>query len=192
MSRIHDYALFPWLRIKHAWDCWILGCYWDVKSKIVFLHFFCFTAIINYRYSFYVGNVLDGPEEDAVLFVWNLVCFRGHRLDLHWIKKSDRRNFYHSHPARAYRIILARGYVEQKVYRGGIDPHTICDGTTFLSWRPGCRGWVEPDYIHRIDYVPKGGSWSLWFRGRITHEIKVGGFVNGRFLFEEDGWIKEL
>jgi len=183
-------TLFPLLSIAIKLYDWRIGLFFGKDIFVIALLPLVIRVQLNH--SFYVSNVLGGPERDAVLFVWNLVHFRRSRLDLHWIKEPDRINFYHSHPARAYRVILWNGYVEQKVYRQGIDPHAITDGSTFVGWKFGSHGWVEPDFVHRIDYVPKGGSWSLWFRGSITHEIKVGGFVNGRFLFEEDGWIKEL
>lgn len=75
----------------------------------------------------------------------------------------DDKDWFHTHPALAFRVILRGGYVEE-----------LHDGTK-KTWYPGMMGWVRPELCHRIDSFLNGkSSTSLWFRGRITHQIYAG------------------
>jgi hypothetical protein len=114
-------------------------------------------------WSFWVGNFND----EAVMRVYILIDCFGYRVDLHRIVKADKLGCFHSHPATAYRFVLWGGYAEEV----WVSPHlSYTHGIPAGFW-----GRVTPDYIHRIEYLPSGSSWSLWFRGRVVAPIRLVG-----------------
>jgi hypothetical protein len=76
---------------------------------------------------------------------------------------ADLAGCYHTHPAKALRLVLWGGYVEE-----------LEDGTR-VQWWPGKVGLVRPDLSHRIASLPRGNSYSLWLRGPKTHKIELRG-----------------
>ncbi|MAS67358.1 MAG: hypothetical protein CMK82_11260 [Pseudomonadales bacterium] len=118
-------------------------------------------------------NKTVNSERDGlpVLFIKNLIHLFGRRIDLHKIVYPDPRECFHSHPARAIRIILWGGYVEE-----------MFDGT-HRRWWPGKIGIVRHSDIHRINRLLKERpSYSLWIRGKVRHETQLKG----------SGWPIEL
>lgn len=106
-----------------------------------------------------------------VLFIKNLLKLWGRRIQLHKIVYPDPRECFHSHPARAIRIILWGGYTEE-----------MFDGT-IRTWRPGMIGIVRHDDIHRINRLRRERpSYSLWLRGKVRHQT----------LLRGDGWPPHL
>lgn len=103
---------------------------------------------------------------NPTMYIRTLARFRGCKLDVHRITATDAAGCFHTHPANAIRVILWNGYVEE-----------MEDGTT-RTWRAGSIGLVRPELSHRIAMLNTGPSWSLWLRGRKTHEIQLRG----------DGW----
>jgi len=87
----------------------------------------------------------------------------GRRADLHRMVAPDAPGCFHTHPARAVRIVLWAGYVEE-----------LEDGS-MRHWRPGMVGVVHPQLSHRIASLPRGRSYSLWIRGRKTHQTQLRG-----------------
>lgn len=99
-----------------------------------------------------------------VLYIMNLVHVRGRRIDLHKIVKADMPDCYHTHPANAFRVVLWGGYEEE-----------LWDWEK-LTWKPGMIGYVAPELCHRIHRLLNGRmSYSLWFRGRVTHKVELRG-----------------
>ncbi len=96
-----------------------------------------------------------------------LLHVRGRRVQLHRINKADELGCFHTHPAKAVRIILWGGYTEE-----------LEDGT-FVEWKPGNIGLVRPSFSHRIHKVDT--SYSLWIRGRVTTNVELRG----------DGWSEK-
>lgn len=89
-----------------------------------------------------------------------ILRFRGWTIRLHKFVAPDDWG-YHSHPAKALRLILWGGYVEE----------FPCG--TRMTWRPGMWGIVEPDLHHRVAELRNGRfSLSLWIRSPHTHEVK--------------------
>lgn len=97
----------------------------------------------------------------------HLLKWRGFKLDLHQFVGTDAANCFHTHPARALRLIVWGGYVEQ------------LENASYHTWRPGRIGLVSPSHSHRISELVNGAvSYSLWFRWPKTHEVRLRG----------DGW----
>jgi hypothetical protein len=112
-------------------------------------------------------------ERDGLplLYIKNLIHWRGRRIDLHKIVYPDPWECFHSHPARAIRIILWGGYTEE-----------LQDGT-IVSWWPGKIGLVQHDTVHRINRLRYASpSYSLWIRGKVRHPTGLFG----------TGWPLEL
>lgn len=76
---------------------------------------------------------------------------------------ADSPGCYHTHPAKALRLVLWAGYVEE-----------LEDGTR-VQWWPGQIGLVRPELAHRIAALPRGNSYSLWLRWPKTHRIELRG-----------------
>jgi hypothetical protein len=108
----------------------------------------------------WVGS-LDGRP---VMLIKRLARAFGRRIDLHKFIRSDDVGCFHTHPARAIRIVFWGGYVEE-----------FEDGT--LVWRmPGHVGFIRPETSHRVHALLDGrSSWSLWLRGRCRHGIELRG-----------------
>jgi len=105
------------------------------------------------------GDTMAAPT----MLIKKLAAYKGRRADLHTMIAADAPGCHHTHPGRAIRVVLWGGYVEE-----------LEDGTT-KAWRPGMIGIVRPELCHRISALPKGRSYSLWLRGRKTHEIQLRG-----------------
>lgn len=107
--------------------------------------------------------------EAGILYIKHLVRWGGFQVNLHCITGADEAGCYHSHPAKAIRIILWGGYIEE------IPDYRYSD---FEYRSPGYIGVMQPEFIHRIAYVD-GASWTLWIRWPVTHKIKLFGRVKG-------------
>lgn len=95
------------------------------------------------------------------------------RVDLHKMVRADDAGCFHTHPAHAIRVVLWGGYVEEVAFEGGRYRH---DGklTTDQIWiEPGHIGHVPPKYCHRVERLPFGNSYSLWFRAPISADVKL-------------------
>lgn len=103
------------------------------------------------------------PKGEPVLLIKYLFRAFGCEINLHKIVRGDDVGCFHTHPARALRIVLWGGYVEQ---RG--------DGS-MVFWDPGKWGIITPEFEHRIAYLYGKASYTLWFRGHVTAEIKTRG-----------------
>jgi hypothetical protein len=101
----------------------------------------------------------------VVMRVRNLIRFGGFRVDLHKFESADMEGCFHGHPARALRIVLRGGYIEELYGQAG--RRRIC--------APGFIGFVLPETIHRVDHLLNGPSWSLWIRWPKTAEIVLRG-----------------
>jgi len=157
-----------------------------------------------------IWNKPDEEDSSPVLAIKHLFHWErfGFRIDLHKIMRADAENMFHSHPAIAWRVILWGGYVEEVLepltttgrlnrdwqrnmyLRDGRCPCGIAH-KVLKSWLPGDVGRVEPEFIHRIDRLIKGPSYSLWFRFRCTHDIYVGGVVDGQVQMNELSHVVE-
>lgn len=118
------------------------------------------SALVDFRFwPEWRGN-LDGSR--CVMLVRPLMSWRGYKLDLHKFVGEDSPGCFHSHPAKAYRLILAGGYIEQ-----------YFEGRSMVR-RPGYFGMVRPEDAHRIARLRNGrASWSLWFRFPKTHDVRL-------------------
>lgn len=130
------------------------------------------------------------------MLIRRLCSWRGWRLDLHKFVRADDASCFHTHPAKAFRLILWGGYVEERL------PTPTCAGfrllgfgakdaiklirsenltaadpmRTFEMFRPGFLGFVRPELCHRIHALRNGSSsYSLWLRGPKTTEIEIHG-----------------
>ena len=91
---------------------------------------------------------LDGVP---TLWIKQLFSFRGFKISLHKMVGADAEGCFHTHPANAYRLILAGGYIEE-----------LLDGT-LKTWLPGSFGKVPFWYSHRIaSIVNTKESYSVW------------------------------
>jgi len=108
---------------------------------------------------------LDG---NPTMLIKHLVTFRGRRADLHKIIGADPLNAYHTHPATAIRLVLWNGYVEEL-------ESSEKTGRRFRHCRPGHISVVRPETSHRIHFVVRGVSYSLWLRGLKTHKTELRG-----------------
>jgi pimeloyl-ACP methyl ester carboxylesterase len=110
------------------------------------------------------------PDQPTML-TKHLVHIRGWRLDLHKMIGTDAQDCLHTHPARALRLILWGGYVEEFIGENGL--------RLFREWRPFRAGIVKPELAHRITSLRnKRFSYSLWLRAPSCAEIHLVG----------DGW----
>lgn len=110
---------------------------------------------------------LDGRPTMLIL---HLARWRDWRLDLHKFVGADDPGCFHSHPACAWRLVLAGGYVEQ------------LECGALVTWRPLRGSKVLPQLSHRVAKLLNGRwSYSLWLRGPKTHPVMLSG----------DGWAKQ-
>ena len=106
-------------------------------------------------------------DGNVTMLIKHLLHWRGYKVDLHKMIAPDRYGCFHSHPAKAIRVVFWGGYVEEIYQRG------------FVCWLPLDFGIVRPQMIHRIDaLVNEKCSYSLWIRWPKSHEIELHG----------DGW----
>lgn len=113
-----------------------------------------------------------------VMLIKYLASWRGWRLDLHQMIAPDAPGCFHTHPAKAVRVVLWGGYTEE------IEREQLpCDLQLASSqpWihvehrRPGYIGRVKPELCHRIHALPRGVSYSLWLRWPKTHKTQLRG-----------------
>lgn len=97
-----------------------------------------------------------------VMYIKHLASFHGWKIDLHKMVRADDVECFHTHPAKAIRIILWGGYAEQEF-----------TGKYFKWWKPGNIGIVKPELCHRIALLLKNVSYSLWIRWPKSHEVKL-------------------
>lgn len=108
------------------------------------------------------------------MFVRNLLSLRGFKLDLHKFIRADDPTCFHTHPAKALRVILWGGYTEQIRYEGGAFPKSVWYKKK--QWIPGDIGIIQPELCHRIDWLRNGrASYSLWLRWPKSAEITIFG-----------------
>lgn len=112
------------------------------------------------------GN-LDGSV--IVMWIKNLISFRGYKLDLHKFVGEDSDDCFHTHPAKAIRFIIRGGYIEEM------------EGGKLKIWKAGMIGIVNPELSHRVSSIFKGGAYTLWLRFPKTHKAELRG----------DGWQKQ-
>lgn len=103
----------------------------------------------------------------------------GYRIDLHKFVRADDPECFHSHPAKALRLILWGGYVEEimskEEQRIGSDSSLSVLLREFVSRRPGGLSFIRPEFVHRLSCLLKGPSYSLWVRGPIRAKIELHG-----------------
>lgn len=110
-------------------------------------------------------------EYHAVMYIKTLFTFRGWKYQLHKMVQHDRAGCFHTHPARAFRLVLWGGYWEQTTGRLVGGEPALC----LSPCGPGFFGWVTPEYTHRVASLMGKVSYSLWIRGPITHDIRLVG-----------------
>lgn len=106
---------------------------------------------------------IKSPDGFNVLLIKHLFKRFGWEINLHKIVSPDAAYCFHTHPAKAFRIILKGGYYEQ-----------LSTGE-MIKWSLGNMGFIYPEFEHRIHALKKGSSYTLWIRGPITAEIKTRG-----------------
>jgi hypothetical protein len=114
---------------------------------------------------------LDGRP---TMLIFHLARWGDWRLDLHKFIGADDPECFHTHPATAWRLVLAGGYVEQ-----------LASGRE-VAWRPLRAGKVSPELSHRVVRLLNGRwSYSLWLRGPKTHPVALegAGWARQRNLF---------
>lgn len=114
---------------------------------------------------FWDRSINSERDNLPLLFIKNLLHWRGRRIDLHKIVWPDPWECFHSHPARwAIRIVLWGGYVEE-----------YYDGT-MVERKPGHIGIVRHSDVHRINRLRyERPSYSLWIRGRVRFDTWLKG-----------------
>lgn len=117
----------------------------------------------------WISNEPDSDERAAVMWMRHVAHRWGRRIDVHKFVQADAPGFFHSHVANAIRMVVAGGYVEE-VY--DVVAQRPCGE---VVWRPGSFGIVRPGFVHRVARLLKGPSFSIWFRGRVTHPIRIYG-----------------
>lgn len=123
----------------------------------------------------WIANDFDATEDEIVLRIKHLLHVRGRRMDFHKFSKADNPGCFHTHPSYAIRIVVWGGYVEE--LWPSMEQHV---------WSPGDIGLVQPDYCHRISRLLNGtSSYSLWLRGRVTHDIRICGPGYDEMLLSE-------
>ena len=175
---------FPWLSMTFQCRLLYFGVCLSHLPKSLFFYLPFIAIRIDFDWDFWVTNNSSDSSEDAVLWSKNLVHILGCRLDLHKIVRSDQPNVFHSHPANAIRVVLWNGYCEEILEKvcctgvEGIEVDEFCCGRpkakqSLVFRLPGHVGLVRPGFIHRINNLFDGSSYSLWFRGRVRHPIEM-------------------
>jgi len=109
-------------------------------------------------------RVVQRTDGMPVLFIKVLWRGWGRSISIHKIVYPDVWGQFHTHPANAIRLILWGGYVEE-MYDGDM-----------RYWRPGMFGRIRPEDTHRINrLIHPRPSYSLWLRGKVTHDIYLKG-----------------
>lgn len=119
----------------------------------------------------WIGNY----DSEPVYYNTTLFTARGWTLRVHKFVAPDMRDCFHSHPAVAFRLILWGGYIEEWYN----PPPGFAENARFYRlWRPGHFGRVDPTFVHRVESLRKGPSYSLWLHGPKVADIQLYG----------DGW----
>lgn len=113
----------------------------------------------------YFKWVLGKGSIPGTPIMYTMRLFKTKRLgiDLHKIVHADAIDCFHTHPYRAIRIVLWGGYVEQM--ETGIK----------LIRLPRYIGMINPASCHRIHSLLRGPSYTLWIKGRATHNAEMRG-----------------
>lgn len=136
------------------------------------------------KYESWVGHSDDGP---VVMWIKTLFTVKKWKTQLHKIVKADLPGCFHTHPARALRVVLGAGYIEEvwvatlmEVPCKSLDKVWRVPGgngwTYYRTIRRGFIGWVTPNYTHRVASLLGTSSISLWIRGPVTHKICLRGW----------------
>lgn len=102
----------------------------------------------------------------VVMQIKHLVSWRGFKLDLHRFVAADAPGCRHTHPAKALRLVIWGGYVEEVEVGQGLELRTC---------RPLHASIVQPELCHRVASLLGRVSYSLWLRWPKTHEIELRG-----------------
>jgi hypothetical protein len=124
--------------------------------------------IVRKPWEYWVGS---NPEHKVMGIKTFKIPLTRWELHVHKMIAADLPGCFHSHPARAMRLVIFGGYREELW-----DPHGgYVSGVK--DWWPWQFGWVEPDHVHRISMLfrPLKGSYSLWLRAPITHPVELHG-----------------
>lgn len=108
-----------------------------------------------------------------VFYSRTLFRARGWKVCLHKMVTADMPECFHSHPAKAWRLILWGGYHEESPWIGNV--------YNYYLRRPLRLSIVRPEFVHRISNLRRKSSLTLWIRSPITHEAKLIG----------EGWEKQ-
>ena len=117
---------------------------------------------------------LDGRP---VFYSRKLFEIFGVRFSIHKMVGPDDWGCFHTHPAKAIRIVLWGGYDEeiQKIYE-------TCETRRTERCGPGTIGMVRPEHCHRITRLLNGkNSFSLWIRFKKTAQVHLRG----------EGWAEQ-
>lgn len=145
----------------------------------------------SYFWDRWVANRPEDTDESAVLRIKHLFYSgkRGWRVDFHRFDRADAVGCFHSHPALAVRVVVWGGYVEEvwkgepckrlckELEEGKFSCGAVCRRakSEFKEWLPGMIGIVRPEFIHRVNHLRGRRSYSIWIRGRVTHQIRTVG-----------------
>jgi hypothetical protein len=98
------------------------------------------------------------------MYIKTIVAAFGRKVELHKFVRADDPACFHTHPARAIRIILWNGYVEE------------LENGVRQVWLAGDVGLVRPELCHRVATVLGGRpAYTLWLRGRKRAETQIRG-----------------
>jgi len=112
---------------------------------------------------------LEGKDVFYTKFLFTIF---GVRFAIHKMVGPDTENAYHTHPAKAIRVILWGGYSED-IYEKADDGAKLVTGA---RWFPGKIGLVKPSTTHRVSAIHNGrSSYSLWIRFKETEEVQLVG-----------------
>jgi hypothetical protein len=120
----------------------------------------------------WIGN-FDG---EPVYWKKKLLSIGSITVRLHKFVKADDVECFHSHPFWAVRIVLWGGYVEE-IYDPPVAPTSIISIRLpkWKAWKPLRVGLVRPEFTHRIAWLLRGVSYSLWIHGSTTSPIYLRG-----------------
>jgi len=160
------YGWWAFLASNAAWltFAWMGGFRWLLAMQVGFTITSCiglWTWIFRPRLQWTEWRSdFDGK---VTMQIMPLLRWRGRRIDLHRMVGVDSSECFHTHPARAIRIVLWGGY-DEEIHAGG-------NSRLRRSCEPGLVGLVLPDLAHRISRLHGRVSYSLWLRGRKTDPI---------------------
>jgi len=103
---------------------------------------------------------LDGRP---TMWIKRLFEYKGYRVDLHKFVRADDKECFHTHPAKAIRIVLWGGYYEE------------LESEKIKLWFPLMFGVVRPELSHRVAGTVFKASYSLWIRWPKTEKVELRG-----------------